>query len=288
MIEVTINQPDGTALATIDLPSNFSEVTLQQYISFFVALRDYREAGANEAAIMARAVAEFIGADPVELLQAKMGGEYDQIALDSSASVSALFSYILKMLQAYKPKFRAGADAVFIYKGERFVLSHQSVLAGAGIKKDSMNVLETVEVFEVKRLVSEAIKRDGDPSGSLWFSQYLNVLAILARKENEPLPFDDAARAEFIAERRAFFVDITADIALDVDFFLTTGLLLSNQTPHLIGSLTLQALQILAIHQKRPKQSVKPSHSLRPLRGGRAGAGSRLKSQKKVGFKDRN
>lgn len=283
-MQINLNGPDGSPFASFDVPATIQQVTLSQYIDFLVALREFRKDGANEAAVMARAVAVVVGCDPVELTVLKFGGDYDQIALDNVESVSGLYAYLLHLIGSYKPKLKQDAVAQFEYKGERYFLSGTSLSSVAGVQLNALNVIEAVEAFEVKNRINNAMSENGDPKGELWFTEYLHILAILARKEGEQLPLDDAERLAFISNRAAHFMDIPADIALDVDFFLLTGLLLSKVTPRFIGSLTLHALQILQEVQKRPRQSARLNRSQRRRLKGLVGDGYQSKRPKIIGL----
>lgn len=285
MIEIKLNDSEGGILAQFDFPASISEMRLSQYIDFLVALRDFRKEGVNEVAVMARAVAVFAGIDPVEIIQAKVGVDYEQTALDNEPTIFSLYNYLLKLIEVHRPRIRTIDEAIFEHKGETFQIPASSKAIVMGISKKDLSVIEAVEAFEVKRRVSEAMKVDGDPTGSFWFSEYLHLLAILARHPGESLPLDDDERTTFIANRAAFFSDISLDIALDVDFFLTTGLLRVNLTPHLLGSISLQTLLILAEHRRKIRTYKKPRTLQRRLRGARAGVGSLSKLLGKAGSK---
>jgi hypothetical protein len=286
-MQINLNGPDGSPFASFEVPATIREVKLSQYIDFLVAIREFRTEGANEAAVMARAVSAFVGCDPVELAAAKFGGEYEQVAVDNIESVSGLYAYLLHLIGTHKPSVKQDAVAKFEYKGEQYFLSGTSLSSVSGIQLNALNVIEAVEAFEVKNRINNAVSQNGDPDGSLWFTEYLQILAILARKEGEQLPLDDAERLAFIEARSAHFLDIPVDIALDVDFFLLTGLLLLKITPRFIGSLTLPALQILQEVKKSPSQSAKPKRLLLPRQKGLAGAGSRSRRQKIIGLNGR-
>lgn len=283
MIDIKLKDSDGGILAQFDFPASIGEMRLAQYIDFLVALRDFRKEGANEVAVMARAVATFSGIDPVEIIQARVGGDYEQAALDNEPTIYSLYSYLLRLIEVHKPRIRTIDEAIFQYKGETFQIPASAKAAVMNVPKKEMTVIEAVEAFEVKRRVGDAMKADGDPTGSFWFSEYLHLLAILARHPGESLPLDDDDRTTFITERAAFFSDITLDVALDVDFFLTTGLLRVNLTPHLLGSISLQTLLILAEHRRKIRAYRKPKTLQRRLRDARAGVGSLSRSQKRAG-----
>ncbi len=105
-----------------------------------------------------------------------------------------------------------------------------------------------------EKLVAVETENAADPSGSLLYSMYLRLLAIICRKEGEHLPFDDAEREAWITNRAAFFRGISAKKALDVDFFLTSTLSNYENAPPAVGFLTRQSFSLAAAMQlKTPK-----------------------------------
>ncbi|MGL6008496.1 MAG: hypothetical protein ACRC1D_03490 [Culicoidibacterales bacterium] len=72
-----------------------------------------------------------------------------------------------------------------------------------------------------RQMYREQVEIDGDPDGSLMYSYYLKLLAVITRRSGEQLPVEDSTREYWIQERAAHFQEIDAATALDVDFFLT-------------------------------------------------------------------
>jgi hypothetical protein len=115
-----------------------------------------------------------------------------------------------------------------------------------------------VMMKEIKRLEAEA-EIDGDPNGNLIFSQYLRLVAILARKEGEKLPASDGERERWIQDRAMKLQGIDTQTALDVDFFLIGLLTLSKRTHPVIGSLILPCFALGAATQSREQPKKKPT-----------------------------
>lgn len=116
---------------------------------------------------------------------------------------------------------------------------------------------ETVKALKIAagKVADLEIAKLGDPNGSVVYSGYLKLIAILAKKPGEYLPTDDVERDVFINNRIRFFADISAGVALDVDFFLTNTLqAFGNEGTH-IGFLTRQSIVLVlaATPSKRPK-----------------------------------
>lgn len=109
---------------------------------------------------------------------------------------------------------------------------------------------------EINRLETE-IEIEGDPNGNLVFAQYLRLIAILARKDGERLPANDGDRERWIQQRMIHLQEIDTKTALDVDFFLTGLLTLSNRTHPVIGSLILPLFALAAAIQSRQRQKGK-------------------------------
>lgn len=117
-----------------------------------------------------------------------------------------------------------------------------------GLTIDLSGQFEKVKALEIEKA--------GDPDGSLLYSTYLKTLAILARKDDESLPFKDSERESWIQNRASFFADIDAATALNIDFFLTSILRNSeNETP-VAGFLSRQSFAAVAATQlKKGKRS---------------------------------
>lgn len=100
------------------------------------------------------------------------------------------------------------------------------------------------------------VERAGDPDGSLSYTFYLQMIAVLCRLPGEQLPFEDSARESWIQNRAYYFQDIDAETALNLDFFLTNTLPFSNQRPVAVGFLRNHSFAVVAATQlKSAKRS---------------------------------
>lgn len=105
---------------------------------------------------------------------------------------------------------------------------------------------------EIARLEAE-IDVEGDPNGNLMFAQYLRMIAIIARKEDEKLPTGDADRERWIQARMIHLQEIDTKTGIDVDFFLTGLSSQSGRTHPVISSLILPLFALSATIQSRPQ-----------------------------------
>lgn len=107
------------------------------------------------------------------------------------------------------------------------------------------------------QVTTSEIERRGDPDGSLLFTTYLKTLAILARKDGEQLPINDSEREIWIQTRAAFFMNIDAATALNIDFFLTSILRGYGVELRAVGFLSRQSFAaVAAISLKNVKHSI--------------------------------
>lgn len=90
------------------------------------------------------------------------------------------------------------------------------------------------------------LERAGDPDGSLSFTYYLQTLAVLCRKKDEQLPFEDSVREGWIQNRAFHFQEMDAATALNADFFLTNTLPFSEARPVAVGFLKNHSFAIVA------------------------------------------
>ncbi len=100
------------------------------------------------------------------------------------------------------------------------------------------------------------VERAGDPNGSLAFTYYLQTLAVLCRRKDEQLPFEDSIREQWIQNRASYFQDIDAATAMEADFFLTSTLPYSEERPRAVGFLkNLSFVVVAATQLKKGKRS---------------------------------
>lgn len=90
---------------------------------------------------------------------------------------------------------------------------------------------------ESNKMFQMELERIGDPDGSLAFTYYLKMVAVLCRRQNESLPLEDSRREVWIQQRAYHLQEIDAWTALNTDFFLTNISKYSEKKPPCIGFL---------------------------------------------------
>jgi hypothetical protein len=133
----------------------------------------------------------------------------------------------------------------------------------------------TVQAIDdaARQAYREQVEIEGDPDGSLMFTYYLKLLAVLTRREGEQLPVEDSTREHWVQNRAAHFQDIDAATALDVDFFLTGTSRYSGSAPPAGGF--LKSLCFAAVAETRLKSAKRSSgrRSTRKRYSARSGGG---------------
>ena len=115
-----------------------------------------------------------------------------------------------------------------------------------------------------EKVVNIETEKEGDPNGSLLYSMYLKMLAVICRREGEHLPFDDAQREAWINDRAVHFRRIDAQTALNVDFFLTGTLGIFDNTLPAVGFLSRQSFVLgAAMRLKSRKRSTEQEITMR-------------------------
>lgn len=259
----TIKGPDFER--TVTLPESLKEVPLNNYVAF---LNEAQKPG-NTVKQLAMAVSEFYGIDAQAALQL------------SVRDVQALFKYAANVTGNFTPTSKADNDCSFEYKGQYFTIPRilPPILAGGADMPTELQAIDAVEVqetirlneAEVKRMMDkfkdgEALRKDIKPEDfeevgkamdrqrDLLFSQYLRLIAILTRRNTEPLPVSDTEREMWITQRAIFFKDIDAATALDVDFFLRGILIAYKKTLQTSGIFLSQTFDLLAAMQPQSRQ----------------------------------
>lgn len=252
----------------LPLPTSLAEVPLSRYIDFLSEQDKIGNEGENVILVMAKSVGLFLGVDLAELLRAQVGDVFEKEYKGLDGSLRSLYGYIVKLVGESKPKLRSQENAAFVYKGETFriPLILQQAVAGDVLLPD-IETIEAIEAAEVQRLTFQSLKaleglegqQAADRRASLYYSLYLRLLAILARKEGERLPIQDAERERWINERAVFFQEIDAETALDLDFFLRSILKNSSASLPYVGFLSLHSLGLrVGISLKKGKHSTVP------------------------------
>lgn len=144
------------------------------------------------------------------------------------------------------------------------------------------NIPDKSVLDRAEKFISEETAKRGDPDGSLMYTMYLHLLAVLLRKDGEQMPISDTEREAWILSRVAHFQDIDAQTALNLDFFLLHISTHSEQSPHVSGFLSRPMMQLLVetelrIGKPKPKLNRKTRQSLKGLAGGKSQSSSSKK-----------
>lgn len=280
----------GREVAAIPLYESLYDVPLSRAIDFLKAREPFDNAEAmekgqvNEARVMVKAVGAFFG---LELEQ--MIGVDAIDAGDVADGIESLYAWIIDLLGTFTGRMRTPQDCTFEYKGDAYTIPVLSIRAMTGLPGVPANLQagEMIEAYEIKRLAQTRIG-EGDPDGTYLYTYYLQLLAALARKDGEQLPYSDSECADFIERRTVHFQEIDVGTALDVDFFLAMQMQPSDKTLTAVGCLSNQVFGLVHATRKRgllnTRRSTRPSGAAKkPLRaagGGRStlkylnGAGS--------------
>jgi len=246
----------------LNLPERASEIRLNQYIDFIITFRRTMQDEGNAIEIMAQAVSDICGVDLNTILQAKIGDEY-KYDHELFEGLNQIFGYLVQVIKSAGGELRRESNFTFEYKGETYELPLvKTVALVTGEVMPNVSVQQAVEAFEVIRLTNEAESKNGDENGSIAFSRYLNLLAVLSNKPGEIMPAKPNERTRWIAERANHFTEIDCQTALDVDFFLITILAHFGKTRRIVGSLSLPLFGVGAVTQKWNLKPIKKQRSL--------------------------
>lgn len=265
MIKGTLKVKSQEGGIELLLPTSLAEVPLSRYIDFLSEQEKIGNEEENAILVMAKSVGLFLGVDLAELLGAQVGDVFEKEYKGLDGSLRSLYGYIAKLVGESKPQLRSQENATFVYKGETFriPLILQQAIVGDVLLPD-VETIEAVEAAEVQRATFQSLKaleglegqQAADQRASLYYSLYLRLLAILARKDGERLPIQDAERERWINDRAIFFQEIDAETALDLDFFLRGILKNSNANLPYVGFLSLLSLGLrVGISLKRGRHS---------------------------------
>jgi len=262
MKQIHITGPNFEQAVT--LPETMRELPLNNYVAF---LSEAQKPG-NEVRQLCLAVSEFYAIDieTVEKLQFE--------------DVQVLFKYAVDVVAKFTPGTKKDEDCTFTYKGEMYTIPRMlpPVLAGATEIPPTLQTIDAIEIQEVIRLNKaetenllkkyntdfegikdaaiddyEAVGKAFDRRRDIIYSQNLRMVAILTRRNDEPLPVNDIEREKWITERAVHFKDIDAATALEIDFFLHGILIPYKKTLQTSGILLLQTFALLAAMQQQYK-----------------------------------
>jgi hypothetical protein len=257
--------PDGEVIVEVRVPDTMQEVRLEQYVNFLKAMEPIQESDQNYIPNVVKAISEFYNVDMNTLLTVRFKGKESQ-AMDSLAP---LYWHTHKLISEYNPTLRKGSDLKIKYRKQSFTLRGMTVKGTF----DDLTVLEAYECLEAKHLFQDKDEEGLDVNGNYLYTRYLRIIATLCRKQGEDLPMNDLQRERFIGERIEFFRDIDAATAMDVDFFLSNSLGLSDPSLKTVGFLSRQSLAVVAETRFRKQKPLpKPSRTAkRSLKGSATG-----------------
>jgi len=136
------------------------------------------------------------------------------------------------------------------------------------------NIPDKAVMDRAEKFIQEETAKRGDPDGSLMFTMYLHLLAVLLRKEGEQMPIGDTERESWILDRVAYFQEVDAQTALNLDFFLLHISMPSDQSPDAIGFLSRQSLKLVSETKfRKQKRYRKQKHTPARYSKGRGMAG---------------
>lgn len=248
MIQARLKTEKGGLICELKLPEAVDEMRLNHFVDFVVASRKLSEPDPdkieNPVIVMAEALSGVSGTDLDKVLKAKIGDIYkDTVGLDTT--LRGCYGWVANAVAKFEPRLRTNHNFSFTHKKQTFEIPTivQSPVYHRQILPD-ISAGQAISAFEMIRLSDRAKKRSGDPDGSRMYTDFLELLAILALKPGETLPAKTSDRALFIEQRVALFQDIPADIALDADFFLSSTLRLLGETHCVVGSLSQSLLEV--------------------------------------------
>ena len=214
----TIEIKEGDkVIEKIKLPQKASETKLNQFIDILASYESHQKfyddlkdgeiennpANKLQKAIyQAEEVAEFTGSQNIFGNHvASIGGQDVEATLEFT---SMLNTSIWGVLSAYEPKLKYDEDYIFTHRGEKFTCKavYRDVLLNT-VEFESLKTGEGIEMMEVFRKMESA--KGNDMTGSLRYTSYLTMLAVLARKEKEKFPTSKDEIEKFIKKRINFF-----------------------------------------------------------------------------------
>ena len=245
MKKISLQVSGGKKVVTIDFPEQASEIKLAQYIDFDIANRvmlKWMEETELDVATdewqrehvrhLLHILSEFTRtklADttlPVGDLEAHLmhiSGQKDgSIDFDNwQVTLTQLYAAIFTALASFTPQtFTKEQDCVFEYKGKKFKIptAYMDAITGKRVFPSTPAGL-VVEALEIKRLWQQNIEADKD--GSLTYTSYLKLVALLVKEEGQELPLASRQRlSEFIEKRIRFFADIPMNVAMNIHKWL--------------------------------------------------------------------
>ena len=138
---------------------------------------------------------------------------------DISDNMMSIFTWVYKVMASYTPRLRRKEDCTFEYNGTRYTIPYFLIdYIENSVANDDLSVAESIECLEVKKAVEKLKKKQ---PVSARFTEIVNLLAILARKEGETFPDSQVGINALIARQSKEFQDIDMVSGIDTAFFLS-------------------------------------------------------------------
>lgn len=138
---------------------------------------------------------------------------------DISDNMMSIFTWVYKVIASYTPRLRRKEDCTFEYNGSRYTIPYFLIdYIENSVANDDLSVAESIECLEVKKAVEKVKKKQ---PVSARFTEVVNLLAILARKEGESFPDSQVGINALIARQSKEFQEIDMVAGLDTAFFLS-------------------------------------------------------------------
>lgn len=256
MIEVSLKSKSGAGSEVkILLPASISELTISQYFDIMAQVWAI-QSDENPVLCMANAISAACGIDILQIMNAVTGrppADPGHLVPGQAATLAQLFGYLAKACTEYSPKIRE--DNNFVHNGIAYEIPAYRVM-GIGNQKmlEELTTWQSIEALEVQRLAALNIKETGDADGAFGFTQYVTQVAIMATPSGAPFPESKAEIDAQIDFRKKEFQSLSADIALDVDFFLFNMLTAYGCGPKTSGFLIVcQSVFIQMTQRMRPR-----------------------------------
>lgn len=280
----------GNVIAEFDIPSSLYDVPLNRYVDFLVEVG--KSTPENAILQHTKAVSAFYGVDLLSLLNGVYNTEKEKTDFEM-ATVSQLHGYAAGLIDKHisgmfaNPKVST-YEPFFQFNGQTFGIPKMltDVMSSGTANLPGLSVIESIEAMEANRLFET--QQDNDEDGSLLFTKYLTLLAVLCRKDGETLPVDEVEREQFISDRVALFGGsngeiINAGTAIDVDFFLTPFSGRYSKNNPVFSSLYLQSLKIAALVTLRrtPLRKQQPKNTANKFLNGSGGVRSFPRSSRR-------
>lgn len=252
-MKITLNLVDNDGVKhEMTVPYSLHQITISQYYDFQIAYdtlvkeaerveelsakgEDFNKNKVIEYMIEACKVivpnAEILPLNPKEniteyIRQCKL------IEANDELTISLLYAHLFNVAQLYKSD--SSKKVEFEYKGDTYKVRAQELWRSWMVDPNyvQMSAGEYLWINEFQRHKAIENEKKAQKYGVLSFRLNLFMLAMLARKEGEQLPYRESELREFVLNRAKHFQEVPASVALDVAFFLSHLIELYEKTPN--------------------------------------------------------